>query len=584
MTVGNMRQDRNRTPASRPRRSTWTALVAVLAILAATLMPSTAASADALTPTEKAQRKNIKREHYGSMALQDANRISAGLQQPIIDFTVVDSPNSIFVNYVIPDDQAAAFAASIPLPTAFSLAKVRILESDPVPRYWLSLNVYSVRGITTGLRAEWSTYVNDGSGSPRFMIVRARAAKGSVDPVGPLAFPEPFTHALGSDSVIRTAMKRTELLFGFLPKLTPKNFFTSEIALPDPPDRQYVVPTREWVAANDFIYWKNGVNDHAFHNAKAHSAQMISVDLADVTIDDDSDWVPFIDPVPGHVLVYLDDLEFVIGPWWNVTEPDGRVPPSTRGSLLGFKNQMYGGFALLNAMNIYTGQGEPTVRSTIEETPPSVYWHWRIPDDELAALEAALDLPPNLSLAPVRLQDDDTEADHWLSLNVFKLAGASPGLRAQWTTYVTDGVATRSLVIESRASERALDPVNLFANPYPLTHTFGADVVDTTVGSGSTAFTSSFTLPPVGSRITVLASRDWAAAKDLTYWTNGIADRVYYDGSLFNAELISLDPGSVSVADTSQWAQFLDGDPDRVWVHQDAYDLVVNPWWNLNKL
>ncbi len=103
----------------------------------------------------------------------------------------------------------AAFASAVDLPPGFSLAKVRILESDPVPRYWLSLNVYRVSGITTGLRAEWSTYVDDGSGTPRFMIVVARAADGSIDPIGPLAPPEPFSHSLGTNGVISTAMNKT---------------------------------------------------------------------------------------------------------------------------------------------------------------------------------------------------------------------------------------------------------------------------------------------------------------------------------------------------------------------------------------
>jgi hypothetical protein len=44
-----------------------------------------------------------------------------------------------------------------------------------------------------------------------------------------------------------------------------------------------------------------------------------------VTLADDTDWAPFIDPEPAHVLVYLDELRFKISPWWNVTDVDGRV-------------------------------------------------------------------------------------------------------------------------------------------------------------------------------------------------------------------------------------------------------------------
>ena len=81
-------------------------------------------------------------------------------------------------------------------------------------------------------------------------------------------------------------------------------------------------PTLEWVAANDFIYWINGVKDRTFYNSSAHSAPLISVDLARRhACFDDSEWAPFLDPTPAHVLVYLDKIQFAIGPWWNITFP-----------------------------------------------------------------------------------------------------------------------------------------------------------------------------------------------------------------------------------------------------------------------
>ncbi|MEZ5240068.1 MAG: hypothetical protein R2716_14310, partial [Microthrixaceae bacterium] len=222
----------------------------------------------------------LKRSEFGNRALAEADLIAKGTAQPVLEFTVEDTPPSIFVNYVVPDSQAAAFEQHIGLPAGFGLAKVRILESDPEPHYWLSLNVYRVSGITTGLRAEWSTYVDDGSGTPRFMIVTARASDGSVDPIGPLAPPEPFTHRLDPGDVVNTSMRRTEP--GPLgPVLTPDNLFSASIQLPAPADRRAAVPTLEWVAANDYIYWLNGVNDRTFYNASAHSADLISVDLSD---------------------------------------------------------------------------------------------------------------------------------------------------------------------------------------------------------------------------------------------------------------------------------------------------------------
>ena len=95
--------------------------------------------------------QQVKQNEFGELASAQAQGVAAGTAQPIVEFTVEDTPPSIFYNWVVQDADAAAFASFIELPPGFSLAKVRILDSD-APSYWLSLNVYKVSGITTGLR------------------------------------------------------------------------------------------------------------------------------------------------------------------------------------------------------------------------------------------------------------------------------------------------------------------------------------------------------------------------------------------------------------------------------------------------
>ena len=170
-----------------------------------------------------------------------------------------------------------------------------------------------------------------------------------------------------------------------------------------------------------------------------------------------------------------------------------------------------------------------------------------------------------------------------------RVAGAESGLRAEWTTYVDDGAGTRTLVLEARADHRALDPTNIVNSTYPqvpaspVSHTLVSGSMDTSVGSGPTAFSSSFVVPPAGSATTVLAAREWVGAGDLRYWTNGVADRVFYDSTVFDPKT-SIDPGTVTVTNGGQWAAFAGASPDRAWVDADGVDLVVNPWWNLNGL
>lgn len=554
-----------------PRRH-WRLLgvgvIGALAVLAA-----------ACTPPGPPPLEQIKRDEFGNRALAESELIGQGLAQPVLDFTVEKTPPSIFVNYVVPDAQAGAFEDFIDLPPGFSLSKVRILDSDPEARYWLSLNVYRVGGITTGLRAEWSTYVDDGTGEPRFMIVRARASEGSLDPLGPLALPEPFQHSL-DDGVISTDMQRTEDE-GAGPVLTPDDLFSSTITLPEPADRQHVRPSLEWIAANDFIYWLNGVNDRTFHDASAHSADLISVDLADVTVDDQTEWAPFVDPVPGHVLVYLDEIRFMIGPWWNVTEPDGRVDEDTRSSLFELKKTIYSGLTNLNAIGVLAGTVEPIVQSSVEDSVPPTTWHWRLDPAELPAFAAAAQLPAGLTLAPVRLQADDPAPEHWLTLHVRRVSGQENGLRADWSTYVDAGSGdVRSVVLDSDADHATLDPVDRFAEPGDVSHQVTGSSLDTTVGSGASAFTSSLDVPDPATAPTALPDRSWVTAGELRYWRNGVADRVFGESAVLGPRT-ALDPAAVSIGGGGVWAPFVAGGPDRVWLDRSGTDLVVNPWWTL---
>jgi hypothetical protein len=362
--------------------------------------------------------------------------------------------------------------------------------------------------------------------------------------------------------------------------LTADDLFNSTITLPAAEDRNYQVPNREWVAANDYIYWLNGVNDRTFHNATAHSAQLISVDLADVTLADNTEWVPFIEPVPAHVLVYLGPIQFMIGPWWNITEPDGRVDATTRNNLFALKKQMYGGLSSISALNVLSGAAEPIVQSNVEDVEPSVRWHWQIPAEQLAGFEAAIDLPPGLALSTVRLQEDDPAAAHWLSLHVYHESGSTPGLRAEWTTYVDDGAGVHEVILEARADHPSLDPVDRFVSAYPLVHTRSGQSVGTTIGTGPTAFTSSFDLPAVGAATTVVPARQWVGSADLRYWSNGVGDRLFTDSSTLDPK-ISIDPSGVTFADGGPWAAFTAGGPDRVWVDQREVGKITNPWWTL---
>ena len=45
-----------------------------------------------------------------------------------------------------------------------------------------------------------------------------------------------------------------------------------------------------------------------------------AIDPTTVTIDNDTPWARFVEPVPRSVVVFDDAITFAMSPWWNIDE------------------------------------------------------------------------------------------------------------------------------------------------------------------------------------------------------------------------------------------------------------------------
>ncbi|MGE4605752.1 MAG: hypothetical protein AAEJ52_03315 [Myxococcota bacterium] len=254
-----------------------------------------------LSRFQRRLRVVIKRFVYSQLYLRESLLIMLGRSKPLVRFTVEPSPPSLYFNFAIKPDQVAQLERSLGLP--HPLTPIQCLESEP-SFHCLTLNVYRVSGLANGLRAEWSVYVRDSSGKPRYMIVEARADRGSMDPIDIITRPgrvgyedsgESLMLEIGSDGDSR-----------FKARCGKSGNFPIVRASP------------EWVEANDYIYWRNGICDRTFYDAGLANARMRMIDAASVSIENDTPWNEFIETAPRHVLVLENAIDFAMSPWWNL--------------------------------------------------------------------------------------------------------------------------------------------------------------------------------------------------------------------------------------------------------------------------
>ena len=248
-------------------------------------------------------RRFIKRLLYAQVTLRDAAMIMLGRQDPTLRFTVLADPCSVYINFELKKNALNDFIEYIGLPEEFAVTPVRCLaDEDPV--YLLTLNIYQVSGIVRGSRAEWSTYVDDGEGKPRYMVLEARSSSGSMDPVNIVTRSDRVEHARTAGNLVSTVASKGG------------KFFRSRISLSD----KHAVATlsKAWVAANDRIYWRNGVFDRAWYDGNLFDSPVRVISGQDVEIDDGTEWSKFVKRRPRHVLRYESELQFVLSPWFNV--------------------------------------------------------------------------------------------------------------------------------------------------------------------------------------------------------------------------------------------------------------------------
>ena len=245
----------------------------------------------------------IKRFIYSQLAVLDGLKTVLGLHKPTLTFSVLADPPSIYINYEIKAECFTEFVEYINLAEGLSLMPVACLEGEQ-PKYLLTLNIYEVSGLVSGPRAEWSTYISDKDGCPRYLVLEAEADKGSMDPVNIVTRAGQVSHGRSGDLV------ESEVI------ALDKNAFRSRIRLDD--SHPVVRAAPEWIAANDYIYWRNGVCDRAWYNAQMFDATVRAIPPADAELEDHTHWAQFIDARPLHVLQFEGSLDLMVSPWYNV--------------------------------------------------------------------------------------------------------------------------------------------------------------------------------------------------------------------------------------------------------------------------
>lgn len=252
--------------------------------------------------------RTAKHFMYSTLMRQNARAVRKGQDQPLLKFRVLGEPQSLYINFEISPEKEADLLEYLDLPPGFKLAEVAILEGEE-PRRYLSLNIYGVdglNGLLSGLRAEWSVYVQKDGGRTSYMVVDAKSQGLTLDSVNWLS-PGSYIRHEPTDNGYESFVA-SDWGASFASIISQQGL--------DEAILRYTNPA--WIAANDRIYWLNGVADRTYYDGDLMDTPVLVIDPAALTFTDTTVWSSFVDAEPVSVLLFEEGFELVISPWYNV--------------------------------------------------------------------------------------------------------------------------------------------------------------------------------------------------------------------------------------------------------------------------
>jgi hypothetical protein len=516
-------------------------------------------------------RPLLKSLFIGMDTIDYNEAVNHGGNAPWMNFKVGENPNSIFINFEFKDGATRVEFAKQHLPAGFTLAPIRILDTD-VPRYFLVLNIYqSSGGLVEGARAEWSVFVNDpDGGEPRFLVVQAAAESISADSVNLLTPPEPVSHLLEPDAISSYVGVVDE--FSHDERL----YFASRINWPQSPE-SLVTFHREFAAANDYIFWGNAVADRGLHNASVHNRSAVLITGAQIEVTDNSRWSQYIRSEPVHTVVYRNPLDIVISPWWNLDADYLDVTEDFRQTLIDFKNNFYPMTALGLAEAAMRGAGTTLSAFSVGDTVPTTRYHFLLLDP--AALLARVGVDSGVTPQAIALHDGETP-EYYLSLVVAARKNDPCGLRAQWLTYVLgDNGRPQTLVLDTLARDACLDPDALLGLSAVVDLRAEGELIATHLASPFVGFTAQLDIAR-GEAVT--SGLDWIEAGDQLCALNGVCDSFFYDGQILVQPVVRIAAEDVVIEELrTPWDDYIQARPAEVTVQYAPATYATNAWKNV---
>ena len=244
--------------------------------------------------------------HQAGLMRGAVDQLFLGEGDALVDMRIANETPSTFTSFEITDPEG--LEATLDLPSGHHLVPTALVEGGDEAHY-LTLSVYEEEGSTEGTRAEWSVYVDDGTGRRYQVVLDAMTEDVALDPVSLIGLPGDVRHEL-DEGVVRTRLS------------SPEISYDASFATEGTTDEEL---TLDWIESGDEVCSRNGICDLRFYDAETLDVPVHRP--AEVKVEERSTpWDEFLAEEPAMVFFRDNAQQYAVKRWHNLAVPVEELP------------------------------------------------------------------------------------------------------------------------------------------------------------------------------------------------------------------------------------------------------------------
>ncbi len=214
----------------------------------------------------------------------------------------------------------------------------------------------------------------------------------------------------------------------------------------------------------------------------------------------------------------------------------------------------------------------------------STYLNYKLDEDQTSILTKYIqNFNKDLEIVPIKLYKNELKKSFYLSVNVYNCTSPIMGNkleigRCEINTYIYDKKNDQyaTLILDYISNQISMDPVNIFKESEDMIFYLNNNTLFSKCISKKDTILLDYNFN-INDEKKIELSDDLVSYTDKIYYKNGLYDKLYYDSSLTNSELIV--PSNYEI--TFQYRDLLLNNIDSIFYFNNPISFAGSMWHNL---